>query len=56
MRDPHASYDMVPDEVLNNLSPDPEITELEARRDELQNSSLSVYHSPRVNEFAQIPA
>lgn len=29
MRDPQASYDMVPDEVWDALPPDPDITELE---------------------------
>ena len=30
MRDPRASYDMVPDEVWSTLPPDPDIAELEA--------------------------
>jgi hypothetical protein len=37
MRDPRASYDMVPDAFLNNLPSDPKTIELGARRDKLKN-------------------
>ena len=42
MRDPRASYDTVPDEVLNSLAPDPDTIELEARRDELKNGQYRI--------------
>jgi uncharacterized protein DUF3435 len=37
MRDPRASKNMVPDEVWENMPPDPEIVQLETERAELKN-------------------
>ncbi|KEY73695.1 hypothetical protein S7711_09571 [Stachybotrys chartarum IBT 7711] len=42
MRDPRASYDMVPDEIWNSLPPDPRLAELEAQRDKLKNGQYRV--------------
>ncbi|KAN0087176.1 Protein of unknown function (DUF3435) domain containing protein [Elaphomyces granulatus] len=39
MRDPRASKDMVPDEVWENMPPDPEIVALEAKRAELKGGN-----------------
>lgn len=42
MRDPRASYDMVPDEVWSALPPDPEIAVLEAQRGELKKGRFRI--------------
>ena len=42
MRDPRASYDMVPDEVWSTLPPDPDIAALEAQRDKLKEGRFRI--------------
>ncbi|KAL2024965.1 hypothetical protein VTK56DRAFT_3664 [Thermocarpiscus australiensis] len=42
MRDPRASRDMVPDEVWRNMPPDPEIVELEQRRERLKGGQYRI--------------
>ena len=39
MRDPRTSKNMVPDEVWENMPPDPEIVALEAKRAELKGGN-----------------
>jgi hypothetical protein len=54
MRDPCTSYDILPDEVLNSLPPNPIIIELEVRSDELQNGKYRLQGSDDEKEVRQL--
>ncbi|KAL8377037.1 hypothetical protein RB595_007934 [Gaeumannomyces hyphopodioides] len=42
MRDPRASKNMVPDEIWRNMPPDPDITKVEAEREQLKNGQYRI--------------
>ncbi|KAH8119865.1 hypothetical protein DFH11DRAFT_1721770 [Phellopilus nigrolimitatus] len=53
-RDPRASGDMVPDEVWDLLPEDPEIEQLERRREELKGNQFRVKGSPHEKELQRL--
>lgn len=53
-RDPRASQNMVPDEVLRSLPPDPEITGLEARRDQLKKGRYRIQGTEHEQEIREL--
>jgi hypothetical protein len=53
-RDPQARQDMVPDDVWRDLQPDPEIMELEARRDKLKNGRYRIRGTEHEEEIREL--
>ncbi|KAK3940940.1 FluG domain-containing protein [Diplogelasinospora grovesii] len=59
MRDPRASKDMVPDEVWDDLEPDPEIVALEAEREQLKGGRYRIKgteNEQRIRELTKLIA
>lgn len=54
MRNPHASYNIVPKEVFNSLPPNPDIIKLEARRSKLKNSQYYVQGNDNKEEVQRL--
>ncbi|CVL00274.1 uncharacterized protein FMAN_09780 [Fusarium mangiferae] len=53
-RDPRATADMVPDEVWANLTPDPEIVELEKQRAQLKRGKYRIEGRENEEEIRQL--
>jgi hypothetical protein len=54
MRDPRASYDMLSDEVLDSLPPDPKSGNWRACRNELKNGKYRLQGSDNENDVRQL--
>lgn len=57
MHDPRAGHDMVPDEVWDNLPPDPEIVALEAEREWLKGGQFRIKgmeNKPLIRELTKL--
>jgi len=53
-RDPRAGRDMVPDEVWRDLQPDPDIVELEQRRESLKNDQYRIQGQDNEQEIRNL--